>query len=257
MVLSKAEHKRLTQILTTAYQRFGRPDFAEGDPIQVPKRFKRKEDIEISSFLTATIAWGQRSTIIRNANLLMERMDMAPADFIRNHSPEDRQRMIGFVHRTFLPADAMFFVERLQVIYREYESLECAFGLQKQSVYHRINAFRQVFLPKYNTRSEKHIAFPASGSAAKRINMFLRWMIRPDKEGVDFGLWTTVSAAELMLPLDVHTSTVARKLGLLRRRQNDWKAVEELTANLRLFDPADPVRFDYALFGLGVNKMKV
>ncbi len=247
--------KETQEVLENAYQAFAKPNFIESDPIQIPARFTTKEDIEISGFIAATIAWGQRPTIIRNANRLIELMDGAPSDFIRNHESSDRERFSGFVHRTFNDIDAMYFLEALQHLYTVQNGLEGAFD-SNGSVKERIAGFHHTFfgIPHLD-RTKKHVSNPEKGSSAKRLSMFLRWMVRPNKEGIDFGIWKSISPSELMMPLDVHTGNVGRKLGLLKRKQNDWKAVEELTASLRLLDPIDPIRFDLALFAMGVNKM--
>jgi uncharacterized protein (TIGR02757 family) len=246
----------LKDFLDTKYNQFNCTSFNETDPISIPHRFSRKEDIEIAAFLSATIAWGQRPTIIRNAHKLIQLIDDEPYEFLTKTVIDDPQRFDSFVHRTFNGTDCSYFMRSLSLIYREHGGLEKIFtdgfaidGTVKTAIVY----FRERFLsfdPLH--RTEKHIANPAKGSSAKRINMFLRWMIRPSICGVDFGLWRSIPVSALMMPLDVHSGNVARKLGLLHRTQNDWQAVEELTANLRLFDPADPVKYDFALFGLGV-----
>jgi len=244
-------------LLEDAYRRFARPEFIENDPIQIPARYSKKEDVEIAAFLTATIAWGQRKSIINSANRLMAWMDEQPFDFVVNHQPQERERFAQFVHRTFNGLDAMYFLEALQNLYRIEDGLEGAFaGDAGSHVKDRIAAFHRTFfsLP-HLSRTVKHVSNTERGSSAKRLNMFLRWMVRSRKEGIDFALWKSISPSELMMPLDVHTATVSRKLGLLLRAQNDWRAVEELTASLRIFDPLDPVRYDLALFGLGVHRM--
>lgn len=237
-------------------KRFNRPEFIESDPVSIPHLFSGKEDIEISGFLAATIAWGQRVCIVRNARRLLALMDNSPYSFILHAKPSDLREVQGFVHRTFNGDDLLFFIEALRNIYTEHGGLEAVFteGFHngEQSAYRAINHFREIFLgTEHLKRSEKHIAYPGGGSSAKRINMYLRWMVRRDEQGVDFGLWKEISPAALCCPLDVHSGTTARKLGLLIRKQNDWKSVEELTANLRKFDPEDPVKYDFALFGLG------
>jgi|SRR5690554_392550 len=243
----------IEKILTENFQRFHKPSFIEDDPISIPHRFSKKEDIEIAAFIAAIIAWGQRKTIIRNANKIVEIMDNAPFDFIVNHQESDRKKALGFVHRTFNADDLIFFFDSLQYIYKSKGGLEKAFGLNNNlDTKERLASFKDLFFEREHLkRTEKHIANPLKGSAAKRINMFLRWMVRPAEGGVDFGIWKSISTKDLMIPLDIHTSTVSRKLGLLERKQNDWKAVEELTANLRLYDAKDPVKYDYALFGMG------
>lgn len=236
---------------------YNQPDFIPSDPISIPHLFTRREDIEISGFLVATIAWGQRTTIVKNGIRLMNLMDNAPYDFVMNAGPAELKRIETFVHRTFNGIDTLFFIESLKSIYQHHRGLEQVFSAgmrdDDKDVYHSIIHFRKIFLETpHLSRSQKHIADPASGSTAKRINMYLRWMIRKDNNGVDFGLWNSISPALLCCPLDIHVGNVARKMGLLVRKQNDWKAVEELTANLRVFDQNDPVKYDFALFGMGV-----
>lgn len=236
---------------------YNQPGFIAGDPISIPHSFSRREDIEISGFLAATIAWGQRQTIVKNGFRLMQLMDNSPYAFVMHAVPSDLKRFSSFVHRTFNSDDVLFFIHALRQIYRNYGSLESAFSTHCKpgdaDVYHAICGFRNVFLETdHMQRSLKHLANPAAGSSAKRINMFLRWMVRKDRNGVDFGLWNGISPSQLCCPLDVHSGNTARKLGLLNRRQNDWKAVAELTAILRLLNPADPVLYDFALFGTGI-----
>lgn len=233
---------------------YNQPNFIESDPIQIPHLFQKKEDIEIAGFLTATIAWGNRKMIINNATRLMQLMDQAPHDFVLNHSANDLKSLSGFVHRTFNGEDVQYFIRSLQHIYKNYGGLEAIFSKFSDDDNHKrsIHNFKKVFfeLPHLG-RTTKHVSDPMKGSASKRINMFLRWMVRRDGVGVDFGLWNLPMSA-LSCPLDVHSGSVARKLGLLTRKQNDWKALEELDANLRALDANDPVKYDYALFGLGV-----
>lgn len=240
-------------ILDEAFTRFASVEFIPNDPILIPHRFSRKEDIEIAGFLAATIAWGQRITIINNATQLIELMDNSPHDFIVNHEPKDRLRFRSFVHRTFNGVDAMFFMERLQDAYKEQKGLEALFGMGSSTM-SRLTSFHEWFFAHSpDVRTKKHVSNPDSGSAAKRLNMFLRWMVRSNSEGVDFGIWKSLSPAELMIPLDVHTGRVARKLALVKRKQNDWKTVQELTDQLKKLDPDDPIKYDLALFGLGVE----
>lgn len=223
----------------------------ETDPIQVPHRFKKKEDIEIAGFIAATLAWGQRVTIINNANKWMKLMDESPYDFIMNHSDEDLKTFKGFVHRTFNDTDALTFISALKNIYQKFGGLEAAF-LQGDSFASRISNFKKVFFEiEHLGRTTKHVADPLSGSSSKRLCMMLRWFVRPADGGTDFGIWKNFQTSQLHLPLDVHSGNVARKLGLLDRKQNDWKAVEELTSILRRFDAQDPCKYDYSLFGLG------
>lgn len=244
---------QLSELLNEKVELYNSLSFIESDPVSVPHRYTRKEDIEIAGFLAATIAWGQRVTLIRNANWLLDRMDDSPADFISSFKESDLAPFKSFVHRTFNGDDCQFFFKSLQRITVEYGTLENAFDPGDGNIKSGIILFRKRFLGNdFPKRSAKHISDPASNSAAKRINMFLRWMVRNDKRKVDFGIWNVFQSSDLMCPLDVHSGGVARKLGLLERKQDDWKAVEELTANLRKFDPADPVKYDFALFGLGV-----
>ena len=234
---------------------FNNPNFIESDPIQIPHQFSSKEDIEIAAFLTSTIAWGNRKVIINNSQRMMKMMGNSPYDFVISHNDTQLKRLNDFVHRTFNSQDFVTFVKSLQHIYSEHHGLEQAFAKNQQplSMQHSISEFKKIFFEvSHQERTTKHVSDPAQGSAAKRINMFLRWMCRNDNAGVDFGLWNTISPAALSCPLDVHSGNVARKLGLLERKQNDGKALAELDAALRLLDAADPAKYDFALFGLGV-----
>lgn len=250
--MTKAE---LKEFLDAKVEEYNHPRFLEDDPLQVPHRFTQKEDIEISAFLTATIAWGNRKSIINNATRLMELMGHTPHDFIMNHSEKDLEHLSPFVHRTFNNVDLGYFVTSLRNIYSNHGGLETVFTrLQtKNSMQPAISRFKEVFfeLP-HEQRTQKHVSDPNKGSAAKRINMFLRWMVRNNSTGVDFGLWKGIEPAKLSCPLDVHSGNVARKLKLLKRKQNDAKALLELDKNLRKLDANDPVKYDFALFGLGV-----
>ena len=234
---------------------YNRPDFIESDPIQIPHLFSQKEDIEISAFLTATISWGNRKMIIKNAHKMMSLMGNAPHDFVMSHSVTDINRMENFVHRTFNTVDFKSFIKGLQHIYKNHDGLEGIFSnyQEKESLQRSIHEFKKIFFEiDHQNRTQKHISDPLNNSAAKRINMFLRWMIRQDNKGVDLGIWKSISPSKLSCPLDVHSGNVARKLKLLSRKQNDGKALNELDVNLRAFDPNDPVKYDFALFGLGV-----
>ncbi len=244
----------LKAFLDEKVAQYNHPRFIESDPISIAHNFTKKEDIEIAGFFAATLAWGQRVTIIKNAQRLVDFMDQAPHDFILNHAPQDRQKMEGFVHRTFNFQDLLFFLEALQNLYRHQKGLEGAFTDGKPaSAREALEQFRAKFFETpHLARSQKHVSNPAKNSSCKRLNMFLRWMVRQDTQGVDFGLWTGLKPAQLSCPLDVHSGNVARKLGLLKRSYNDWKAVQELDASLRALDPNDPVKYDFALFGLGV-----
>ena len=230
------------------------PIFIESDPIQIPHQFQKKQDIEIAGLLTAIIAWGNRTSILNSARKMMELLDHDPYSFVCGHSPKDLKALDGFVHRTFQTTDLQFMIRALQQAYSIEVSLENFFiGSAESSMAERIHQFRAFMLQTpHEKRSEKHLADPLKGSAAKRIHMFLRWMVRSNTQGVDFGIWKQISTAELSCPLDVHSGNVARKLGLLKRHQNDAKAVAELDQSLRRIDPKDPVKYDFALFGLGV-----
>ncbi len=245
----------LKEFLDVKVLEYNRPEFIESDPIQIPHLFNKKEDIEISGFLTATIAWGNRKSIINNAKRMMEYMDHSPFDFVKNHQEQDLQSLLPFVHRTFNGTDFITFVKGLQHIYNNHHGLEQVFSVanKQTSLQAAIHHFKKVFFEiEHLPRTQKHVSDPLKNSAAKRINMFLRWMVRTDQSGVDFGIWKTLSPSQLSCPLDVHSGNVARKLGLLKRKQNDAKALRELDENLRILDATDPVKYDFALFGLGV-----
>ncbi len=234
---------------------YNRPQFIETDPIQIPHRFTTKEDIEISGFLAATIAWGNRTMINRNADKMMQLMGNAPHDFIMSHSENHLENLQQFVHRTFNGSDFITFVKALRNIYENHGGLEEIFTKyeSQSSLQPAIYKFKAHFFEvRHQQRTQKHISDPLNNSAAKRINMFLRWMVRDDNRGVDLGIWKSISTASLSCPLDVHSGNVARKLNLLQRKQNDGKAVAELDKNLREMDANDPVKYDFALFGLGV-----
>lgn len=233
---------------------YNQPAFIETDPIQVPRSFSEKENIEIAAFFSATLAWGNRQTIIRNARKLMQLMENQPYDFVLNSSEKEVNQFDKFAHRTFNGNDCRYFIRSLKNIYKNHGGLQNVFetGYRKnKSVKTALEHFHTRFFELAGERTRKHISNVAEGSAGKRLNMFLRWMVRTDANQVDFGLWNGIPASHLFLPLDVHTGNTARKLGLLQRKQNDWKAVEEITAVLRKFDPTDPVKYDFALFGLG------
>jgi uncharacterized protein (TIGR02757 family) len=238
----------LKEFLDEKVDAFNSPSFIEKDPISIPHRFSLKEDIESSALLISTIAWGNRTMIINNAEKMMKLMGNSPYDFIVNFN---ENRDLRFVHRTFQTADFIFFLKGLQRIY-QHSSLEEAFHTTEGGVKNGIMQFRKkMFQIAHEERSEKHIANPEKGSSAKRLNMFLRWMCRKDKRGVDFGIWNVFNPCELFLPLDVHTGNISRKLGILHRAQDDWKAVEEIQQTLVMLDPKDPIKYDFALFGLG------
>lgn len=249
----------LFDLLEQAHDKFNRPDFIDNDPILIPHLFSRKEDIEIAGFLTALLAWGRRDIIIRSARDFLNRMDMAPYEFVTQAGPSDLSRLDSLVHRTFQGPDARSLVMGLREAYLQHGGLEGLFAQGAQTSSGDVEAAiiyartRLIAADGFAQRSEKHLANPAKGSSAKRINMFLRWMVRKDRRGVDFGLWSGISPAQLICPLDIHTETVGKALGLLSRSQRDWKAALELTGSLRRFCPEDPVKYDFSLFGLGVT----
>ncbi|MGV3459152.1 MAG: TIGR02757 family protein [Flavobacterium sp.] len=234
---------------------YNKPDFIDSDPIQIPHLFSQRQDIEIAGFLAATIAWGNRKMIINNAKRMMSLMGDSPYDFVMSHSAENLAKLDGFVHRTFNSDDFKTFIAALRNIYTSYGGLEQVFSrnILENSLQPAIYEFKKVFFSiEHAQRTQKHVSDPLAGSAAKRINMFLRWMVRNDNAGVDLGIWKDIPASALSCPLDVHSGNVARKLGILTRKQNDAKALLELDTQLRLLDKDDPVKYDFALFGLGV-----
>ncbi len=249
----------ITPLLDAAFKQYNQPDFIADDPISIPHALSHPQDREIMGFWAATLAWGQRKTIIASAQRLLQLMDGAPHDFVLNHVERDRERFLDFKHRTFQATDTLYFLEFFQNFYQRHNSLEHAFArhLTKEdtTTEKALIGFHNDFFdhPYAPTRTRKHVATPERNSTCKRLNMFLRWMVRHDQAGVDMGLWSNISPAQLLIPLDVHVERVARRLGLLQRPQTDWKAVLELTNNLRAFDPEDPVKYDFALFGMGIN----
>ena len=245
----------LKDFLDEKVELYNNPNFIESDPIQIPHQFSLKEDIEISGFLAATIAWGNRKMIINNSKKMMELMGNSPYDFVMNHQEYHLEKLENFVHRTFNGGDFSTFIKALQNIYKNHNGLEAVFAKNQEenSMQKSISEFKKIFFEiEHQDRTQKHVSDPLNNSAAKRINMFLRWMIRNDNKGVDFGIWKTIPTSALSCPLDVHSGNVARKLQLLIRKQNDAKALFELDTNLRLLDKNDPVKYDFALFGLGV-----
>ena len=247
--------KELKEFLDAKVEQYNHPRFIESDPIQVPHLFSKKEDIEIAGFLTATIAWGNRKSIINNANRMMNLLDHSPHDFIINHRDSDLETLKPFVHRTFNGDDFIQFIKSLKHIYAKHNGLEAIFSKYSEAInlQHSIHQLKTHFFEiDHLERTKKHVSDPLKNSAAKRINMYLRWMIRDDNNGVDFGIWNSISPALLSCPLDVHSGNVARKLKLLKRKQNDGKALLELDNALRKMDANDPVKYDFALFGLGV-----
>lgn len=251
----KLNKKELKEFLDNKVNEYNTLEFIDSDPISIPHKYILKEDIEISGFLAATIAWGNRKSIIKNANKMMELMGNSPYDFVMSHKNKDLERFDGFVHRTFNSEDLGFFIKSLKNIYSKHKGLENIFSknISNNSTQQSISEFKKIFFEiDHPTRTTKHVSDPLKGSAAKRINMWLRWNCRDDSAGVDFGIWKTIDASALSCPLDVHSGNVARKLGLLNRKQNDAKALAELDTSLRLLDKSDPVKYDFALFGLGV-----
>lgn len=246
---------QLKEFLDEKAELYQSKNFIDSDPISIPHNFSRKEDIEISAFLVATISWGNRKSIISNANLMMQLMDDSPYAFVTEHRASDLKRLASFVHRTFNGHDFIQFVKSLQHVYANHQGLETVFTrgfANSNNAGAAISNFKRVFEENSaSARSSKHISDPESGSAAKRLNMFLRWMVRKNSNGVDFGIWKNIPTSQLSIPLDVHTGNVSRKLNLLLRKQNDWKAVSELDQALRNFDANDPIKYDFALFGLG------
>ncbi|WP_092443344.1 TIGR02757 family protein [Winogradskyella sediminis] len=251
----KLKTSELKDFLDEKVNLYNNPKFIESDPIQIPHQFSKKEDIEIAGFLAATIAWGNRKSIIKNANRMVELLDHSPFEFIMQYQDADLEKLIPFVHRTFNGNDFVQFVKSLQHIYKTHNGLESVFSkyAEKDSLQISIHEFKKVFFEiPHLERTQKHVSDPFKNSAAKRINMYLRWMVRNDNNGVDFGIWSSLSPSQLSCPLDVHSGNIARQLGLLKRKQNDGKALSELDAALRNLDPKDPVKYDFALFGLGV-----
>ena len=248
----------LKTYLDELVDRYNRPFFIEEDPISIPHRFSRREDIEIAGFWVAMLAWGRRRTIIDKATELLDRMDNRPYEFITQHEESDRKAFLDFKHRTFQPTDALYFLEFLQQHFRQHDSLETAFSggkpIGEADTGRALQRFHRHFFsfPHAPQRTRKHVATPERGSSCKRLNMFLRWMVRRDERGVDFGLWDQIQPSQLLMPLDVHVGRVARRLGLLKRKASDWKATLELSEAARRLDPEDPTRYDFALFGLGV-----
>lgn len=247
----------LKLFLDAKVNQYNRPEFIGNDPIVIPHQFAKKQDIEIMGFFAAILAWGQRKTIINKCRELIVRMDNAPFDFIQNHQETDLKALLGFKHRTFNDTDLLYFVSFFRQHYQQYESLEDAFftGINSPTE-EMLNHFRSYFfsLPDFPHRSKKHVSSPQQKSTCKRLNMFLRWMVRKDNCGVDFGIWTRIKPADLICPCDLHVDRVARKLKLITRKQNDWQTAVELTERLREFDPQDPVKYDFALFGLGIEE---
>lgn len=253
------DDQALKQFLDERITRYNKPAFITADPICIPHCFSKKQDIEIAGFFAATLAWGRRSTIIANTSRIMHWMDDAPHDFILHHQPQALKKMLGFAHRTFNATDLLYFIGRLQQHYQEHHSLEDAFVPQASlmatdigpALIHFHNYF---FAGEYPTRTRKHISTPARGSACKRLCMFLRWMVRRDTAGVDFGIWQKISPTQLIIPMDVHVARVALRLGLLTQENVSWNAATTLSEKLRCWRPEDPAAYDFALFNLGAEE---
>lgn len=247
---------RVHDLLEQKVRQYNRPDFIPNDPIAIPHQFSKQPDIEIAGFFAAIFAWGNRTTILNKTRTLLELMDDAPHQFIMQHRKKELNALLSFKHRTFQSTDLLYFIEFLRQHFKNHESLESAFARSGTGMETRLIDFHDYFFsrPDAPERTRKHVASPGRGSTCKRLNMFLRWMVRTDKSGVDFGIWKTIKPSELICPVDVHVSRVARKLGLIERKQTDWTTALELTEALRAFDPKDPVKYDFALFSLGVNE---
>lgn len=250
------QQEELKDFLEAKVKQYNQSSFIGHDPVQIPHLFSKQQDIEIAGFFAAIFSWGQRTTIINKSKELLELMDMQPFVFIMQAEEKDLAVFDRFVHRTFNNTDCRYFVKALQQIFKKHETLGNLFQsiyVESDGMAMALSQFKQVFFSMpHEKRTEKHIADPLKGSTAKRLNMFLRWMVRKDNYGVDFGIWNKIPSSALYLPLDIHSARIARELGLLSRTINDWKAVEEVTGNLRKLDPEDPVKYDYALFGTGV-----
>lgn len=248
----------LKDFLDEKVDQFNRPGFIELDPISIPHQYQKKQDIEIAALMAAVLAWGQRATIINKANEFLHWMDGAPYDFLLHHRPSDLKSFAAFKHRTFNGTDALYFIESLKSIYQRHSSLEDAFLIQPsdETTERALLHFHQLFfsLEFAPARTRKHLSTPARKSACKRLNIFLRWMVRHDGKGVDFGIWKKIQPHQLVCPLDVHVERVAKKLKLLSKRPPNWQTAVELTNLLKCLDPADPVKYDFALFGLGVEE---
>lgn len=257
-LLSKKELSAIKALLDEKIKLYNTPAFIAADPVSIPHRFSLQQDIEISGLFAAVLAWGNRTSIINNCNRLMNWMDNAPYQFIQQHQETDLKRFLGFAHRTFNATDLLYFIQFLQEHYAQHSSLEAAFAPAKK--YDAVNSedalihFHNYFfsLPEFPERTRKHISTPARGSACKRLCMYLRWMVRKDNVGVDFGIWGKIKPAQLICPLDVHVARVSYRFGLISRDKADWRSAMELTGHLKSWRPEDPAVYDYALFGLGM-----
>lgn len=250
--------KELKEFLDEKVKQFNQPGFIENDPISIPHRFKKKQDIEIAALFAAVLAWGQRKTIINKCSELLAMMDNDPHAFVLNHQERDLKVLAQFKHRTFNETDTLYFVEFLKSHYQHHTSLESLFSVpaSEQTIEKGLIQFHQQFfsLPEAPARTKKHISTPERGSTCKRLSMLLRWMVRDDKQGVDFGIWKTIQPSQLVCPCDLHVDRVARQLKLIKRKQTDWQTALELTEALRVLDATDPVKYDFALFGLGIEE---
>jgi len=257
-VLPSIVNGHLKDFLDSKVTKYNQPNFITNDPVSIPHLFSKKQDIEIMGLWAAVLAWGQRVTIINKCRELVELMDGAPYDFIMNHQETDLKKLLHFKHRTFNDIDTLYFISFFKYHYSNYESLESAFipADGDYSPFRGLGGFRDYFfsLPDYPHRTKKHISSPSQKSTCKRLNMFLRWMVRKDDCGVDFGIWNKIQPSDLICPCDLHVDRVARKLNLITRKQTDWQTAIELTQRLREFDPTDPVKYDFALFGLGIEE---
>ncbi len=257
MRIDNLTHDELRELLEELHDRFNREEFVERDPISVPHRYLKREDREIAGFMASTIAWGNRKAIVKSAHRMMEYMDDTPYDFVLNASDQDLKRLESYVHRTFNGLDFRDFIMCLRGIYNHWGGIGTYFEqhyAQHESIPQALSDFRsEFFVAEHQPRCEKHLSSIDKGAACKRTNMFIRWMVRRDNRGVDFGEWSTIPMSAIYMPLDVHSGNVARALGLLGRKQSDWKAVYELTSKLREFDEEDPVKYDFALFGAGID----
>jgi uncharacterized protein (TIGR02757 family) len=250
----------LKSFLDEKVEQYNSRDFIKDDPVSIPHLFTRRQDIEIMGLWAAVLAWGQRVTIINKCKELIRFMDNAPYDFVLHHSGQDLKKISQFRHRTFNGTDTLYFIEFFRQYYKKHDSLEDAFAgkgsLKGPDTEEALKKFHDTFfsLENFPSRTKKHISSPGKNSACKRLNMFLRWMVRQDKKGVDFGIWKKIKPSQLVCPCDVHVDRVSRRLGLITRRQTDWYTALELTQKLREFDPKDPVKYDFALFGLGLEE---
>lgn len=246
--------QKLKEFLDKKVDEYNRPSFIAADPVLIPHLFAKKQDQEIAGFFAATFAWGNRTTIINKSRELLSLMEMQPHSFCLHAGPAELKKLLSFKHRTFNPTDLLYFIDFFRHHYQRYDSLEAAFTMHGKTVEEMLTGFYHYFfsLEDAPPRTRKHVASPERGSTCKRLNMFLRWMVRHDDRGVDLGIWRSISPSELICPIDLHVGRVARKFRLLERKQTDWLAALELTERLRRFDPQDPARYDFALFALGI-----